>query len=417
MVELELVGLHSDGERITLAGPDGQRYLLLVDDALRAAVRRDRPQLEQIRAAEVLRPRDIQARIRAGATAQDVADAAGMPLAHVQRYEGPVLAERGWVVDQARRFPVRHSEDSPQLGDLVLDRLATRGVRAADIAWDAVREEDAAWELRCLFTAGQKHRLARWEVDMASRSVHALDDEARWLSETDVAPTGSAARRHLSPVRLYDIEADADLGPALAAVDADLSAASAPDAGETLAIEDDDLGFGDLPAASTDDLLAELRASRGVRPDLPDGIDEDDLPPAAHPPASRSHEAFDAQVLPLPRSDREDPAATAAPADAPEADAPEAHPPATDDAEDAAESEPARPAGADAAPSADPPRQDSPSPAPPGTRPGRRTARAASGGVSSGTDRQAAPPKRRSSRSRRASVPSWDEIVFGAKPD
>ena len=35
MVELELVGLHSDGERITLAGPDGQRYLLLVDDAHR----------------------------------------------------------------------------------------------------------------------------------------------------------------------------------------------------------------------------------------------------------------------------------------------------------------------------------------------------------------------------------------------
>ena len=43
MVELELVGLHSDGERITLAGPDGQRYLLLVDDALRRRPARPAP--------------------------------------------------------------------------------------------------------------------------------------------------------------------------------------------------------------------------------------------------------------------------------------------------------------------------------------------------------------------------------------
>ncbi|HLS74055.1 MAG TPA: septation protein SepH [Actinomycetaceae bacterium] len=386
MVELELVGLHSDGERITLAGPDGQRYLLLVDDALRAAVRRDRPQLEQIRAADVLRPRDIQARIRAGATAQEVADAAGLPIAHVQRYEGPVLAERGWVVEQARRFPVRHSEDSPHLGDLVLDRLATRGVRTADIAWDAVREEDAAWELRCRFTAGEKHRLARWEVDMAARSVHALDDEARWLSETEVAPSGPTARRHLSPVRLYDIEADADLGPALAAVDADLSAASAPDVGETPAIEQDDLGFGDLPAATTDDLLAELRASRGVRPDLPEGIDEEDLPPAAHPPASRPHEAFDAQVLPLPSSTPDEPAPPVEPADA----------------------GPARPSAA-----GDEPPTGGPASAPPAHRPSRRTARDAAASA----DEKAPSPKRRASRSRRASVPSWDEIVFGAKPD
>src|SRR5690606_11770219 len=104
MLELELVGLHSDGEHLTLAGPDGQRYRLLVDDALRAAVRRDRPQLEQIRANGGLRPKEIQARIRAGASAQEVAEAAGLPVEHVQRYEGPVLAERAWVVEQARRF-------------------------------------------------------------------------------------------------------------------------------------------------------------------------------------------------------------------------------------------------------------------------------------------------------------------------
>src|SRR5690625_4234449 len=127
MLELELVGLHGDGEHLTLAGPDGQRYRLLVDDALRAAVRRDRPQLEQIRAGAGLRPKEIQARIRAGATAQEVAETAGLPVEHGQRYEGPVLAERNWVVDQARRFTVGRAEGSPQLGRSEERRVGGQG--------------------------------------------------------------------------------------------------------------------------------------------------------------------------------------------------------------------------------------------------------------------------------------------------
>jgi len=383
MLELELVGLHSDGEHLTLAGPDGQRYRLLVDDALRAAVRRDRPQLEQIRANGGLRPKEIQARIRAGASAQEVAEAAGLPVEHVQRYEGPVLAERAWVVEQARRFTVGRAEDSPQLGDLVLDRLATRGVRAPEIEWDAVRGSDRAWELIARFTAGDKHREARWEVDMTARATHAVDDEARWLSETDVAPS-AASRRHLSPVRLYDVEADGDLGPALAAVDADLTEAEP---------EPDDLGFGDIPAVSTDDLLAELRATRGTRPELDDAPDDEDdwnLPPAAHPPASRAHEAFDAQVLPLPRDAR--PATPAA--------VPPAQPPAARPATPATEEQPALP--------------DLPEPEAPAQQPARAGGRRA---ATARREAEAKEPRRRSTRGRRASVPSWDEIVFGAKPE
>ncbi|MEE6281158.1 septation protein SepH [Georgenia sunbinii] len=365
MLELELVGLHGDGESLTLAGPDGQRYQLRLDDALRAAVRRDRPQMEQIRAGQApLRPKDIQARIRAGATAAEVAHEAGLPIEHVQRYEGPVVAERQWVTEQARRFTIGHGGDAPLLGDLVVDRLATREVDHQRIEWDAVRGSDRTWVLVLRFTAGDRDRTARWQVDLGSRSSVALDDESRWLSETEVAPARPAARRHLSPVRPYDVEADGDVGPAIAAVDADL----AHDSG------DDDHAFGDLPAASTDDLLAELRANRGTRHDVEDALPEDDpltlwdMPPAAHPPASRSHEATDAHVFPLPRGARPITAETPA-------------------AEPAKPTEPAAPA----------------EPTPPAAE------RSGAGEEPS--------KRRRTSRSRRASVPSWDEIVFGAKPD
>ena len=59
MGELTLVGLDDDGEHVVLEGPDGQRFRLPIDEALRAAVRRDRPGLEQARAGErsILPPR------------------------------------------------------------------------------------------------------------------------------------------------------------------------------------------------------------------------------------------------------------------------------------------------------------------------------------------------------------------------
>ena len=135
MVELRLTGLHPDGEHLTLTGPDGVQYTLAVTEELRAAVRRDRPLMEQIRAAQQpVRPREIQAMLRAGSSVEEVAEVSGLPLEHVQRYEGPVQAEQAWVVQQAQGFPVGRQPDSPTLGDLVVNRLATRAVDPDDLS-------------------------------------------------------------------------------------------------------------------------------------------------------------------------------------------------------------------------------------------------------------------------------------------
>src|SRR5690606_18172440 len=115
MDELELVGLHDDGEHVVLTGPDGERFKLRIDETLRAAVRRDRPRLELLRAegGTALPPREIQARIRAGGTAEEVAESGGIAVELVRRYEGPVLAEREFVAGQARASRVGREKDSP----------------------------------------------------------------------------------------------------------------------------------------------------------------------------------------------------------------------------------------------------------------------------------------------------------------
>lgn len=328
MAELELVGIHADGEHIVLVDEEGQRHRLPIDDALRAAVRRDRPQLEQIR-TEGLRPRDIQVLVRAGATAEEIAEQSGLPVDRVRRYEGPALAERAHVAQRAQALTLGREPGSPTLGDLVVDRLAARGADRID--WDARRHGGEPWEVIARFVAGEREREATWQVDLAAGTLSATDDESRWLSETDLG--SGSPRRHLSavrPARLYDVETDADLAPALAAVDAVIRdtrphegrpARRDPDTAEIETSAEEAEGSdtrNQEPAAETEALLDELSAARGVRqrveiddealaeeggahtPALWDDApaDHDAHPPAAHPPASQPHEATDATVLP-----------------------------------------------------------------------------------------------------------------------
>jgi len=384
MGELELVGLHEDGEHLVVVAPDGQRFRLRIDDPLRAAVRRDRPQLEQLRTEQAgsLSPREIQSRIRAGATAQEVADAAGVPVESVRRYEGPVIAEREYVAEQARGTRVGRDSDAPVLGDLVTDRLAARGVDVGSLAWDAAREGAGPWKVLARFVVADEAREARWTYDPVRRTVVADEDEARWLSETEIDEPIS--RRHLAAVRdvVFDLDA-----------------------------------VGDAPAEEpepTHALLDELRTRRGVRQPLDvDGDDEEfegfgpqhafDFSGAD--PGERQDDAqgagahgADARGVDAHRVDARGVDETSAPG---------AHPVDADPAREAVVLTPPRGERTATAPTRS---------APPGAAPVTVPAGSSDADDAPAADARPSPSERRSRRTR-AKVPSWDEIVFGAKPE
>ncbi|MFE6719633.1 septation protein SepH [Streptomyces albidoflavus] len=185
MPELRVVAVSNDGTRLVLKAADSTEYTLPIDERLRAAVRGDRPRLGQIE-IEVeshLRPRDIQARIRAGASAEEVASLAGIPVDRVRRFEGPVLAERAFMAERARKTPVRRPGENtgPQLGDAVRERLLLRGADRDTVQWDSWRRDDGTWEVLLVYgVAGERHS-ASWSYDPPRRLVQAVDDEARSL--------------------------------------------------------------------------------------------------------------------------------------------------------------------------------------------------------------------------------------------
>ncbi|MEP7034234.1 MAG: septation protein SepH [Dermatophilaceae bacterium] len=224
MQDLQLIGVHEDGEHLLLAGGDGGRFRMRVDEALRAAIRHDRPRLGQLQ-IEIdggLRPRDVQALIRAGASSEEAASRAGWTIDKVHRYEGPILAEREHVTSLAReaRLRARGSDSSagnaPTLSARVNERLKGRGVDATESSWDSWRADEGPWTVVLTFAAGGRQRQASWSFDPADRSVSAVDDEARWLSEAEQLAEGPIPAPHLpSPsgraTKLYDVEAEGGL--------------------------------------------------------------------------------------------------------------------------------------------------------------------------------------------------------------
>lgn len=287
MQDLRLVGVHDDGTHLLLSGAGGEMFQLPIDEALRTASRSTaKPTVE--RPAIPLSPRDIQARIRAGATAADVAELSGLPLAKVERYEGPVLAEREYVAQQARKVEVATPSpghdiyraafgDSPAtLDDMVAHRLSTHGIDPATVEWDSWRRQDGTWTVSASFepktggTAGiGEEPPALWTFSPARKSLQNTNRWAQQLSELEPLD-GPVPARRLSAVsdRPFDFETDAD-------------AARPGPAGQS--------GHPQAPDRESDGLLDMLRSRRGQRL----GVDEDSDDalamllthgvPAAHP--------------------------------------------------------------------------------------------------------------------------------------
>lgn len=457
MQDLRLVGVHDDGGHLLLSGPGGAMFQLPIDEALRAAASRTPAQVAaRARITPVaMSPRDIQARIRSGATAAEVAELSGIPLSNVQRYEGPVLAEREYVAQQARNVEVAapapgqdayrsaFGDNPATLGDMVAHRLSAHGVDPSTVEWDSWRRSDGSWTVVARFeVAAAAHGSigeeppAMWTFSPQRKSLQNANRWAQQLSELEPLD-GPVPARRLAAVsdRPFDFETDA----------------------ETAA----------RTSRESDNLLEMLRSRRGQRL----GVDEegDDAlavllsnVPAAHPRPGDD----DQHAAGIP--DGEEAANTAPPEpEAPRKDARPSmlsrltlaprHVEQDDDGDDALRlhegvstetreitvvASPLRPvttlAGRKPEDAVATPNEDkaagpvqrpgldellggSVTPAPRGEGDGATTGPAGQDQSDARTDSPAkdhdTPVERQPSRPKRSSIPSWDEIVFGARGD
>jgi hypothetical protein len=188
MQELRLVAVSEDGSYAILAVPGRSgRFLLPIDERLRTVAKGQFSRLAQyeIEVENPLRPKEIQDRIRAGETADEIADAAGIPPDRIRRFEGPILAERQYQAQQAQRATIRGHGDSgpgPRLGEIVSERLTQAGASTETAEWDSRKRQDGSWQVQLRFSVGGRTGSAEWLYDPRRRHVIPDDDQAVRLS-------------------------------------------------------------------------------------------------------------------------------------------------------------------------------------------------------------------------------------------
>ncbi|MBC6458790.1 septation protein SepH [Actinomadura sp. HBU206391] len=488
MQELRLVAVSEDGSYLVLATAGrGTRFTLPVDDRLRAAVRGHFSRLGQfeIEVESPLRPKEIQARIRAGETADEIAESAGIPVERVRWFEGPVLQEREYMAQQAQRVAVRRPGEStsgPPLGEMVEERLSRRGIDLEDVEWDSWKCEDSTWRVRLSFFDDGRPYTAEWGFDPRRRHVSPHDEEAAQLSSllleepvadtvTPLMPRRPAMKvvsdplgvppetRHDRVRREYIVERGRMVTQPEPVAAPEQTGPSRPDRHEfaEAGLDDDDAAPPERMEPVPERPAPERPApSVAEEPEAPAPSYGDSAPKQDDPepevseapaePAAVPQPEFTEPKAPAPRpaARREPEPARDAPAPRPRKKAAEPRKDAARSHEETAEPRTAEPRTA-AARSDDPRAGDAaeagkdraPKPAPkPATRPERprrhEPAERASEQVAAAQVKEPAAvagdkapasnppprPRRKSARGKRASVPSWDEIMFGARrPD
>lgn len=200
VANLEYVRISTDGTQIVVRDDSGREFALSMDDRLAAALI---PRSSPLAGPGALTPREIQARIRAGADVKGLAEQTGTPEERIMAFAVPILQERAHIAVRARATLVRRASGVGTLDDIIVGRLQPLGVTLIDTHWDARRLDDGRWEIRLSYDTKEGGRIATWLFDAKAAVVSPLDDEAHWLmGEPPAAPVRvrEAATRPTLPV-------------------------------------------------------------------------------------------------------------------------------------------------------------------------------------------------------------------------
>ena len=225
MQRLHLVGFTSELDGLIFSANTGARsggYVVALDDELLNVIRgvlarRDGPRVaplapspqargEQGRSAprgsgaSALAPREIQARLRAGRSIEEVALEAGVDDEWIRRFASPVFAEQAHVVSRAVRVVFDGDgvgpSAEPLLGSVAANLAAQGLVLTPDelaSGWSAFQMRDAAWVVQFRTLGAAKELVARWGFDVRSGTLLALNRAAAELGWLDGARSGRSA--------------------------------------------------------------------------------------------------------------------------------------------------------------------------------------------------------------------------------
>ncbi len=129
-------------------------------------------------ALDTLSPREIQFRVRAGQSPEEVAQDTGWPLDRVIRYAEPPLGERAYVAERAQSTYIHGTRGGSTLAEVVSQTTHTH-----DLSWDSYYS-DGQW----IVIAAHGDIRALWNFEPTGNTVHPRNDVARqWMGVSSPA--------------------------------------------------------------------------------------------------------------------------------------------------------------------------------------------------------------------------------------
>lgn len=181
---LRLIGRSESGLGLELTDDVENFYTLVVDDALRSAV-------TQPRLAAVANPdaqpaafsvKEIQARLRSGESIDAISRTTDWSAEKIEKFAGPILQERAYVIDLALKSALRRDAASPLLGEQAYQQLSQHGADMDEVEWNSHRNADGSWTIIVFYPSRDGINSATWSFDLAKQILIAQDDSARWIA-------------------------------------------------------------------------------------------------------------------------------------------------------------------------------------------------------------------------------------------
>ena len=190
VTELRLNGKTEDGLHLSLHDKDGNEFTVRVSDTLRATVNQQRLMSVPTTNEPIVSIKEIQRLLRAGQTAEQIARDNNISIEKIERFAGPIISERIYIIDQAQEIAIRKEggRDAVTLLGVVISRLAPRNIDSSELSWDSWRLEDGTWTIELHYPNNTGVGIAQWNFDATLRTVVSMDENARWMMGDEPAP-------------------------------------------------------------------------------------------------------------------------------------------------------------------------------------------------------------------------------------
>jgi hypothetical protein len=190
VTELRLDGRTDDGLYLSLRDQEGAQYTVRVSDTLRATVNQQRLNSVPDNEEPSISIKEIQRLLRTGQTSEQISREYNVSIEKIERFAGPILSERIYIIDQAQQIVVRKEidRDPVTLIQTITSRLAPRGIDASTLSWDTWRLENGTWTVELHYPQTGGVGVAQWSFDPLLRSLTSMDENARWMMGDDPAP-------------------------------------------------------------------------------------------------------------------------------------------------------------------------------------------------------------------------------------